>query len=538
MDECHTTDLPEQQRLIQRWLALLEKTEPAVSVIETHVSWILVIGQYAYKVKKALQLDFLDYSDLALRRFYCREEIRLNRRTAPGIYLDVVQIGGTREAPELNSNPALEYAVKMRRFDDANQLDRLLEAGRLTSSHIDSLASAIARFHLDLTANAEQDNAAFYGMPSFVLRDLVENLQELGGLLKEREDIALWEAMKQAQIAEFTACRDLFTARCRNGFVREGHGDLHMGNLVVVDGQVVPFDGIDFDPAYRFRDVMSDVAFAFMDLLYYGKAPFAWRLVNTYLQQTGDDEGVALLRFYAAYHATVRAKVRLIRSGQENGNDGKASLPDAPYRRYMKLARAVLTDRVPALIVTSGLPGSGKTVFARMAVEKLSGIALCSDVFRERLYGRNVPGSVEENSDSRYTPQAKEQVYGLLLESADALLKAGMTVIVDAAFLKASQRELFRKLAESRAVPFAVAAISADPETLKTRVRERQEMDDDASEATPDVLTMLMEEAEPFREAELSFVVNFTNEGDTGFDDQAPGWEALGKKIKSDEKPG
>ena len=532
MNEDLQTGLPDQERLIQTWLALLQEAEPASTLIETHVSWILISGQYAYKVKKALHFGFLDYSDLAMRRFYCCEEIRLNRRTAPEIYLDVVQIGGDFSSPALHASPALEYAVKMRRFNNEKQLDRLLEEDTLTAGDIDSLSRAVGDFHQGLMALPQGEAVSPYGTADFQLRTVAGNLQELGDLLTDPDDLALWEEVKKAQIAEWLVCRDYFGQRQKAGFVCECHGDLHMGNLVLVEGKVVPFDGIDFDPQYRWMDIMSDVAFAFMDLLYFRKAPFAWRFLNDYLEQTGDYEGVALLRFYAAYHATVRAKVHRIRLLQEMDGIRETVPAGAEYRRYMELANELLTNRRPALIVTVGLPGSGKTVFAKMAVEKLSGICLRSDVERIRLYGEERPAGGESGNDVRYTEQARERVYERLLDKADRLLRAGMTVIVDASFLKASHRALFRRLAESRSVPFAMVSLVAGMETLQKRLEERQRRAEDASDAGPEVLALQKARMEPLETGEKRFSVEFVNEGDSGFDENAAGWAVLSRLFE------
>ena len=523
MGQYMQTGLSLQSRLIQNWLAALKKTEPASSLIETHISWVLLSGQYAYKIKKAIHADFLDYSDAGIRRFYCREEIRLNRRMASDIYLDVVQIGGTVDEPVLSGRPVLEYAVKMRQFDIRNQLDHLLEKGRLAHEHIDSLSNAIAEFHLHLREQPQEADPARFGSPGFLLERMLENLRELKILLTRPADLALWEQMKRSQISEFTVKREYLEKRERDGFICECHGDMHMGNLVVVKDRVIPFDGIEFDPQYRWMDIVSDLAFAFMDLLYFGKKPFAWRLLNHYLVQTGDYDGMALLRFYASCHATVRAKVHLMRELQET-DENRDSVPnDAPYRRYMILADDLLKKRQPALVITMGLPGSGKTVFANLGAEKLPGICLHSDVERKRLF---------TEMDDRYSEQSKYEVYDYLLKTADTLLQAGMTVIVDASFMKEGNRSVFRKLAQSRSVPFAIAVIAADMRSMKQRLFERKERNDEASDADVNVLIKLKEEWEPLTEAEKPFAVEFVNEGNAGFDIPSSAWHALYAKLR------
>ena len=504
----------EQERMVQAWFGLLRQAEPSSRLIETHVSWIVISGRYAYKIKKALYLDFLDYSDLATRHFYCREEIRLNRRTAPEIYLDVIQIGGDRQAPRLRADPPLEYAVRMRSFENDRQLDRLLGRDGLEVSHIDGLADTVAGFHASLPSLPEDAGNGRDEADDTRLELMAENLQEVRKRLVNPEDIVLWEALKQAQIAEFMACRDRFVRRRRDGFFRECHGDLHMGNLVEIGEKIVLFDGIDFNPEYRWMDVMNDVAFAFMDLLYYGKRAFAWRFLNRYLEKTGDYDGVALLRFYASCHAVVRAKVRLIRLSQ----DGTPVASDDTVRRYMSLARDLLIQRRPALVITMGLPGAGKSVLAQMAVGELSGICLRSDIERKR-------SAVDDAL--RYSEQSKQQVYEDLLAKADILLAAGMTVIVDAAFLRHSRRVLFAELAKKRSAPFAIVSVVASPDTLYRRLAERQRLGNDPSEAGPDVLPLLANSMEALSPDEEAVTVRFVNEGQSGPDAAAPQWQML-----------
>lgn len=521
------TGLSVQNRLIHSWLASLQTTEPASFLIETHISWIVLSGNYAYKIKKALHYDFLDYSDLAIRRFYCQEEIRLNRRTASDIYLDVVQIGGSNELPCLNASPALEYAVKMRQFNINNQLDHLLEKSRLTVRHIDSLAEAIADFHLHLGAFPQAENSSHFGSPEILMHKLVENLHELKDMLTRPHDLRLWEELKQLQIAGFMTNRDRFEQREANGCIRECHGDMHMGNLVMIDGKVLPFDGIEFDPQYRWLDTINDVAFAFMDLLYYGKKPFAWRLLNHYLQRTGDYDGVALLRYYASYYAVVRAKVHLIRHLQKEDNDWSRIADNAEYRRYMILAIDLLKERQPGLVITMGLPGSGKTVFAQSAVEKLPAICLRSDIERKRL---------ANDLMETYGEESKQKVYYFLLAAAASMTEAGMTVVIDASFIKADNRDLFHKMAEKRSIPFAIALVTSDSALMEERLAERSERNDDASDADVDVLMKLKDKWEPLTEAERTYAVEFVNKGNTGFEVPQSVWHMLNEtlRIKTD----
>ena len=215
---------------------------------ETHISWVLLAGCDAYKIKKALNLGFLDFSTLEARHFYCTEELRLNRRLAPDLYLDVVAIGGSPEQPVLVGEPAIEYAVHMRRFPRSAMMDRLLADGHITTAHIDKLAATIACFHAALPPVAEDSP---FGSMTAIQDAALQNFALLPPLLGTPDDLAMLEAVRQASTLELAACEPLFRQRAAAGCIRECHGDLHLGNIVLLDDTPVPFDGIEFNAALR-----------------------------------------------------------------------------------------------------------------------------------------------------------------------------------------------------------------------------------------------------------------------------------------------
>ena len=304
-----------QQKLIAslRDSILYPEVAASVRLIETHISWVLLAGRYAYKIKKALNLGFLDYSTLEARRFLCDEEIRLNRRTAPEIYLDTIAIGGSPDKPELGAQPAIEYAVRMRRFAAGHLMDAQLMRGAVTPRHIDNLATTVAAFHAGLSPARAGSG---FGTLAAIRAAAMENFRQLRLWLADEAKVEIIEALQSATEATFETCKEYFGMRRTQGFVRECHGDLHLGNIVL-DGDIpVLFDCIEFNPALRWIDVMNEVAFAVMDLLHRGHAEFAWRFLNVYLEASGDYAGVSVLRFYLGYRAAVRAKVCAIRAGQ------------------------------------------------------------------------------------------------------------------------------------------------------------------------------------------------------------------------------
>ena len=267
----------------------------SVRLFETHISWVLLAGRYAYKIKKAADLGFLDFSTLEKRQFFCNEEIRLNRRLAPQIYLDAVPIGGRFDAPVIGQEPAIEYAVRMRRFSSASEMDRLLRHGQVWPQQIDSLAAVLAQFHFGLPPALPDSH---YGTASAIGELALQNCGPLPPAAQEFVGSAALEALRVATKVEFTACQMLIAQRRAQGFVRECHGDLHLGNILIRGGKAVPFDGIEFNPLLRWGDIVGDIAFPFMDLQHFGRADFAWRLLNGWLEMTGDFDGLPLLRFF------------------------------------------------------------------------------------------------------------------------------------------------------------------------------------------------------------------------------------------------
>ena len=500
-----------------------------VRLIETHISWVLLAGRYAYKIKKALDLGFLNFTTVEARRFFCAEEIRLNRRLAPKTYLEVIPIGGAAEAPELGAQPAIEYAVKMRRFASSMQMDRLLARGRILPRHLDSLAATLARFHGGLPA---AEAGSEFGTAAAIRAAALQNFEQLQPLLKSPADLEAMAALRRATEAAYATCKKYFVERHAQGCIRECHGDLHLGNIALIGDEPIPFDGIEFNPALRWIDVMDEVAFAFMDMLHRGHPEFACRFLNAYLEATGDYGGVLVLRFYVAYRAAVRAKVSAIRASQPGMSKRDTVDARAACSSYLELGGAYLTQHQPALIITHGLPGSGKTTFAQSALERLQTIRIRSDVERKRLFGLAPMADSSRAGNSIYSADATRRTYARLHELSRELLVAGFTVIVDAAFLKQEEREQFRELAHELTVPFAIVSMRASKATLRARITQRREVARDASEADIHVLKMLQAAQEPLLPQELACTVEFVHEkGGNGGISDAVGWDRLSEIL-------
>jgi aminoglycoside phosphotransferase family enzyme len=463
--------------LIQSLLDPARYPHPAgrIELVETHISWVLLAGDYAYKFKKPVVLPFLDYGTVDKRRAYCEAELRLNRRYAPDIYLEVVEFDG-------------EPAVRMRRFAESDRLDHVCARGELTPDHLSDLARRLAAFH---AAAAVAGPGERFGGPAEVLVPALENFDELERLLaNEAERLARLKAWTQA---EHATRRAAFARRKTEGRVRECHGDLHLGNLVLLDGRPTPFDCIEFNDEFRWIDVAAEIAFTYLDLLDHGQPGLAAWFLNEWLLWSGDYDALAVLRFYAVYRAMVRAKVAAIQ--------GKAS----EAAEYLAMAEALTVPPPAGLAITFGLSGSGKTTAARAALladDKAATIRLRSDVERKRLFGL----APDAASGGRiYGPEATFRTYGHLRTLAEAILADGWPVLVDAAFLKRAERDDFRTLAAKLGIPFAILACEAPVEELRLRLAGRT---GDASEATVQVMEQQLQWLQPLGEDERSLAVS------------------------------
>jgi len=459
----------------------------APQLIETHTAWIILTGEFAWKIKKPVNFGFLDYSTLEKRHFYCDEEVRLNRRFAPQIYLDVVAISGSVEYPRPGGDgPVLEYAVRMRRFPAGGLLSELAEQRQLELRHIDQMVERIAGFHRD-TAVAPAGTP--YGEAEQIVRWVRENFQQIRPLLSAPGEVEQLDQIRQWTETEQERLGPLMLRRKQQGAIRECHGDLHLGNITLIDDEVTLFDCIEFNPELRWIDVISEVAFLVMDLEDRGYRNYAYHFLNGYLQQSGDYEGLDMLRYYLVYRALVRAKVAILRRQQAGTDQQAAQTADAEYLQYLQLAQQGIRRGQPAVLITYGVSGSGKSTIARQLCEAAGMIQLRSDTERKRMAGlAATERSASETGRGLYTAEQTEKTYQRLADLATAVLRAGYAVIVDATFLQRRYRDLFRALAEQNQLPFVILECQSADREIEHRIRTREVRGRDPSEATLDVL--------------------------------------------------
>jgi aminoglycoside phosphotransferase family enzyme/predicted kinase len=468
-----------------------------VQHLETHISHILLAGDYAYKIKKPLNLGFLDFTSLERRKTCCLQEVHLNRRLAPTLYLDCLPICGSVENPVVGGDPAaaLEYAVKMRRFPQTALLDHCLTEGRLQPRQVDALARQLAEFHGSI---ARAGPGEPFGSPEQLQQPVLENFIDLRKLLKDSGDRDLLNRLEHWTLATCQRLQATLAERKAAGFIRECHGDLHLGNMLLEDDQILIFDCIEFNEEFRWIDVMSDLGFLLMDLYHRGAAGLAWRLLNVYLEFSGDYGGLRVLPYYQIYRALVRAKIAAIRLHQPGLTVARHSAVQGDCRTYLELALACTEPPPPFLLITQGVSGSGKSYLTAQLAEQPGAIRIRSDVERKRLFGLGpLAASHSGLTQGLYTPAADLRTYQQLHTLAGQILAAGYPVLVDATFLETERRQAFRALARTHGVPFILLACGAEPATLRDRVARRKARGDDAAEADLAVLERQLQHYTP-----------------------------------------
>ncbi|MDV6318421.1 AAA family ATPase [Chromohalobacter sp. HP20-39] len=477
-----------------------------IEVFETHISWVILTGDYAYKIKKPLDFgSFLDFSTLEKRRRLCEQEVRLNRRLAPALYLEAVPISGTPEAPRLDgSGTPFEYAVKMRQFSNRHLFSTLQVSGELSVELLDDLVDQLVAFHEDAPRISGDSSL---GSPDTVRRTLDREFRLIEARLDDPQARERLSRLETWSLDSFARLEHEFERRWREGYVREIHGDIHLGNAVHFEGRALLFDGLEFNAELRWNDVGCELAFLLMDLEARGEQAFANHVLNRYLELSGDYELVRLLAYYKLYRALVRAKVAMLHYQQPQLTSDERQAVYAEYQHYIALAERYSEFRFPYLIVGVGVSGSGKSRFTGEMVQRLGGVRVRSDIERKRLYGFEAQASTADGADI-YTSQATARTYERLAELAGVLLESGLPACVDATCLTRAQRTLLCFEAERRGLPVLLVSFEADEATLRARIERRAQRGGDPSEAGLEVLERQLARFEPFADDELSHLVH------------------------------
>jgi len=481
----------------------------AIELIETHISWIFLTGRFAYKLKKPVSLGFVDFSTAERRRRCCQEELRLNRRLAADLYLGLRDLHGPPERAHLGGEgPVIDTLVQMRQFQQRDLLPEALRRGAVHVEQIDQLADDLAHFHAHAAPAAASDS---WGSPERVLEPALDNLDTLAQIGRLPGD---GEAMVHWTRQELSRLRPLLEARRERGLIRECHGDLHLGNMALHGKRILVFDCLEFSPPLRWIDPISDLAFLVMDLQERDHGDLAMRLLNRWLDTGGDHGALPLLPWYLAYRALVRAKVTALRLQQSDLAPGAVPALEAALASYLNQARRAMAPARCALVITHGISGSGKSHAARL-LRSWGWIQLRSDVERLRLHGRWGCASPEPGSEggrqeaNPYAPAVTDRLYGeVLLQAAEAALAGGLSVVVDATFLKRGQRQAYLNLARRLGAGFGILACYVPLNLALDRLELRRREQNDPSEANADVVMAQIAGLEPLDASEQAWVVN------------------------------
>jgi len=459
-----------------------------VEVIQTHISVVFLAGEVVYKLKKPVRFSFLDYSTLALRQHYCQEEVRLNRRLAPTVYLGVVPVFHINDVYTVGESfssqnaGVVDYLVRMRRLPEERRLDSLLAAGRVVKEGIHALAKRLVHFH----QTASTDQAAQYGAPEIIWQTIADNFQETAAFIGQTISTQQYDLIQNFSRRFFADHRKLFETRILQGRVREGHGDLRCEHVYFLDEGVTIVDCIEFNPRLRTCDVASELAFLAMDLELQNAPALAAELIHTYTTQMEDKHFLELLPFYQCYRAYVRGKVESLKSREpEVSPQERARAQEQAQRAFRLAARYARKAPSPALVVVCGRVGTGKSTVSRLLGEHTGFSVLNSDVIRKRLAG--LLPTAHASADYRagiYSEDFTRRTYTTLLTQAEEELRSGRGVIVDATCKQRQDRQALLALGNRLKVPVLFLECRASRAEVERRLRERERQGDSASDAT------------------------------------------------------
>lgn len=473
----------------------------AVQLIETHVSWVLLTGEFAYKVKRPVHYPFVDLRSGERRAFLCREEVRLNRRFAPELYLDVCAITVENGAARIDGHGAvIEHAVRMRQFPPGAELDRLLAAGGIEPAELEVFGGELARIHERLPL---PDPRQRWGRPEALRTIVTDNVAEAACAVAPLGEMPFPRGLPQALAAAVEAALPTLSTRFAAGRVRECHGDLHARNVVRLAAGLRAFDCLEFEPALRWTDVADEIAFLLADLGARGRPLHAQAFLGGYLTASGDYQACSCLPLFRAHRALVRCKVAALSALGGGQSERAREEARRDSQAYLACALGSLAPRSPLLLLMSGLSGSGKTWLAQRLAPHLAAVHVRSDIERKRLAGLAAADrSGSAVAQGLYAPAATRAVYRRLVQCASDILGGGYSAIVDATFGEREQRAQFAALAARLGVRAVIVHCQAPVETLEARIVERRRSDADPSEADVAVLEWQRSHFEPIVPAE------------------------------------
>jgi hypothetical protein len=470
----------------------------AVRLIQTHISYVLLAGEFAYKVKKPLNLGFLDYSTLEKRRQMCEAEVRLNRRLCPEAYIGVepivrrdaaVRVGGEGEI--------VEYAVKMHRMPDARMMPALLDRGLVTSADIRRLARTIADFH---RASVVDERTAAFGRLDVIRANWAENFEQIEPYVGQLIERSTMDRLR-AYVGEFLrANAGLIEERADGGRIRDCHGDLRADAVVIhEDGSICVMDCIEFNDRIRFGDVAADIGFLAMDLEFRRRRGLADELIGAYLGESDDETLPLVLNFYKCYRAAVRAKVEAMRGDEPEVPSRARDGARANAAAYFDLARAYAGTASPHVVIMMvGLAGTGKSYIADALAGRMGAVVISSDVVRKRRAGVDVRQRMAARYGAGlYGEDERARIYEAMRARARQHLALGRSVILDATHIRRLDRDAVGAIAKDAGVPLFAVVVTADDAVVRARLDARMALPGEASDAGWEVYLRQREAFEP-----------------------------------------
>ena len=516
----HSADTPEFADLLEALARPASyPSHPArVEVTQTHISVVFLAGDEVYKLKKPVRFSFLDYSTLELRHKFCEEEVRLNRRLAPTVYLGVVPVlrsGDTyrvREAVNMRDATVVDYLVRMRRLPPERTLAALITGGQVTKPGMHALAQRLVHFH----TTASTHGAAEYGAPATVWQAFADNFEATAPFVGDTISEQQYRVIQEFSRTFFDQHQELLKNRVLQDRVREGHGDLRCDHVYFLEEGIAIIDCIEFSPRLRTCDVASELAFLAMDLELRGAVTWADELVHNYTAQTEDEDLFTLLPFYQCYRAYVRGKVESLKSKEPEIPAAEQERARQHARRSFRLSyRYARGTPAPELIVVCGQIGTGKSTIAERLSDQTGFVVLNSDVIRKRIAGP-LPSArtATDYQAGLYTPEFTRRTYDAMHAAAEEELRAGLGVIVDATYKDSAHRRVVRELSVRYHVPVLFVECQAPATIVEQRLQQRQRAGNSASDATSEIAQRERQSFPPFKDLpeQDHFVIN--TEGD------------------------
>lgn len=453
------------------------KKETPIKLIQTHISFVALTGEYAYKIKKPVNFGFLDFSTLEKRKHFCEEELKLNNRLCPEIYLDVVAFTKKDGQLEIDgTGEVVDYAVKMKEFSQDKIMSNLLKENKISDETIENICNVLVDFYSKIESSEEIDR---YGTVELIKKNTDENFEQTEEFVGKTISKEIFDFIKK-ETNNFLKNKQIFENRIKNNFISDCHGDLHTGNIVIDEGKVCIFDCIEFNKRFRYSDVASDIGFLAMDLDYLGYPYFSSILIEKYVEKSGDEEIFNVLNFYKCYRAYVRGKVAGFKLNDPNISDEEKRKTVSIASKYFDLAyfyaKLFSKEEIskPILFLTTGMTGTGKTTIARRFKIDYNAHLISTDSVRKELAGID---KYERHHDAyntgMYSPEKMMQTYEKILEKADGSLKQGKNVILDATFKTKKLRDNAKEIAAKNNANFLILYCNTSEENVKKYLEER-----------------------------------------------------------------